>query len=564
LRIHHLLNWQKEPDMTGRGKKNKSKNPGTGPVNIRYLTGFSSFDVPQRLTDVLVIGSGAAGLRAALEAAKYGRVLVVTKSSIDETNTQLAQGGIAVPIDGEDTVEKHVADTLSAGQGIADEEVVNAVVAEGRAAIDELVEWGAEFDRKGGSFALAREGGHSKARILRANGDTTGLEIERVLVSSVLNHSNIRVLEHTFMIDLITEDGLCTGAVVFDRDNGKQIIWAKQVVLASGGAGQVYRETTNPEIATGDGLAAAYRAGAELQDMEFVQFHPTTLYIAGAIRALISEAVRGEGAYLIDSEGNRFMEKYHKDAELAPRDVVSKAILEEMKQSGTTRVYLDLRHLDAWKMHRRFPGLTELCAVFDLDLARDLIPVRPSAHYMIGGVRTDLHGRTNVANLLACGEVACTGLHGANRLASNSLLEVMVMGRHAGEAAGRALEGAKSAGPRPVENSPSAKTHRILLRDMEDSLRALMWRSVGIEREAKGLSEACELLNFWCRYVLDRDFDSPEGWRLQNMLQVGMLITLCALKREESRGVHYRTDFVQRDDENWMRHSVVSSADTVM
>jgi L-aspartate oxidase len=537
-------------------KAAKGKSGKSGDGAVRYLAGFSSFDVPQRLTDVLIIGSGGAGLRAAIEAAGYGRVLVVTKRLASETNTELAQGGIAAAFDEGDSVEEHAADTLSVGQGIADEEVVRTIVGDGISAVEELIGWGAAFDRKGEAFAFAREGGHSRARILRANGDSTGAEIERVLLSRVRSSRDIRVLEQTFLIDLVTEDGTCLGALVYDRTYGKQIIWAKQTILATGGAGQVYRETTNPEIATGDGLAAAYRAGAELQDLEFYQFHPTTLYIAGAIRALISEAVRGEGAYLLDESGERFMGRYHKDAELAPRDVVSQAIVDEMKHSGATLVYLDLRHLDAKKVRERFPGLTELCAMFDLDLARDLIPVRPSAHYMIGGVGTGLDGRTSVANLLACGEVACTGLHGANRLASNSLLEVLVMGRRAGETAGRALESLKPVGPKPVENAPSQSRHRILLRDMEDSLRALMWRNVGIERDAKGLAEAKELLDFWCRYVLDSDFDSPEGWRLQNMLQVGRLIAACALEREESRGVHLRTDFPERDDKNWRRHSL--------
>ncbi len=523
-----------------------------------YLTGFSSFDVPHRLTDVLVLGTGAAGLRAALEAAKHGRTLVVTKSRMHDTTTWLAQGGIAAPVAAGDSIEAHVADTLDVGQGICDREVVQTVVSEGPRAIEELLELGARFDRKKEAFALAREGGHSRARILRANGDSTGREIERVLVAAVETADAVHVLENTFMVDLITDEGTCCGALVYDQANGKQIIWAKQVILATGSAGQVYRETTNPEIATGDGVAAAYRAGAEIQDLEFVQFHPTTLYIAGAIRALISEAVRGEGAYLIDEAGRRFMKQYHKEAELAPRDVVSRAILQEMKQSGATRVYLDLRHLDADKAHRRFPGLTELCALFDLDLARDLIPVRPSAHYMIGGVRTGMDGRTSVPNLLACGEVACTGLHGANRLASNSLLEAVVMGRRVGLRAGQALGRTKSVSPRPIGNTPSPNKHRILVRDMEDSLRALMWRHVGIERDADGLQEARSLLNFWCRYAINREFERPEGWRLQNMLQVGRLINSCALAREESRGVHFRVDFPERDDENWKRHTVIS------
>jgi len=334
------------------------------------------------------------------------------------------------------------------------------------------------------------------------------------------------------------------------------IIWAANTILATGGAGRLYRETTNPEVATADGLAMAYRAGAVLRDLEFMQFHPTTLYIAGASRALITETLRGEGALLLDISGNRFMQEYHQDGELAPRDVVSRAILDKMLKTDSTHVYLDIRHFDKGHFSKRFPLISELCDSFDIDVSKELIPVRPSAHYMIGGVKTDAKGGTNLQHLYACGEVASTGLHGANRLGSNSLLEGLVFGKITGETARRQ---AKGGGRRPqhrrikVDIPPSDRS-RLDAEDVRNSLRALMWRNVGITRKSSRLAEAQEIIQFWQRYVMDKVFDSPYGWECQNMLTVAHLMAQAAQQRQESRGVHFRIDHPDSDDKNFLRH----------
>jgi len=336
------------------------------------------------------------------------------------------------------------------------------------------------------------------------------------------------------------------------------MLWAKQVILASGGCGRVYRETTNPEIATGDGLAIAFRAGVELHDMEFVQFHPTTLYVAGASRALITEAARGEGGILVNAKGERFMPRYHKRAELAPRDAVSRSILREMQRTNTTCVYLDLTHIPKERLLTRFPGIRDLCATFDIDITKDKIPVRPSAHYMIGGVKVAHDGSANIQNLFACGEAAATGLHGANRLGSNSLLEAVVYGQRTGAEAGRRAAKRREPIPKRITsmlNSPKAVA--IDLEDVRNSLRSLMWRNVAIERAAGPLKEAEKMIDFWCSYVMDKEFHSIKGWELQNMLTVARLITGAADTREESRGVHYRSDFPHLDNKNWQRHIVI-------
>lgn len=520
----------------------------------RYLCGFDSLELPHRLTDVLIIGSGIAGLRCALEVSRSAKVLVVTKDVPEETVTALAQGGIAVAFT-KQALSSHIRDTIKTGCGLCDEDAVETILGEGADAVKELADMGVEFDKEGEDYALAREGGHSEARILRAKGDATGAEIERVLLERAYATASIRFMPRAFVVDLLTVDGRCVGALVQTRNGERLLVWARAVVLATGGAGQVYRETTNPEISTGDGIAMAFRAGASVADMEFVQFHPTVLYVAGAIRALISEAVRGEGAHLLNRFGERFMLRYDKAGELAPRDVVSRAIIEEMKRTSDTQVYLSCRHLDAEKIKTRFPGLTRLCAAFDIDFARDRVPVRPAAHYFIGGVRTDLFGRTTLEGLYACGEVAATGLHGANRLASNSLLEGLVMGRRTGRAL---LKDVRRKGvvvrKMAAENLP--RTERILVRDVEDSLRALMWWNVGIERDESGLKEALERLGFWCRYVLWNRFESVAGWRLQNMLTVGYLVARAAYERRESRGVHWRRDAL-KESPKWRRHIVI-------
>ena len=424
----------------------------------RYLIPFDSSSLPHRFTDVLVIGSGAAGLRAAIAASRHADVTVITKDELKESNTDRAQGGIAAAFAPDDSVEQHIADTLAVGCGLCDRPAVDFVVGQGPDHIRELATWGARFDLEHGRFDLAREGGHAHPRVVHAQGDATGAEVQRVLTRRLKQTPNIRQIEHTFAIDLLTLDNTCLGAVTWSHARGITLIWAKTVILATGGAGRVYRETTNPRIATGDGLAIAHRAGCELRDLEFVQFHPTTLYVAGAARVLISEAVRGEGGILRNKLGERFMSKYSPMKELAPRDLVSRAILTEMQHTGDTNVYLDVTHVDPARLAVRFPFIKEMCSLFDINISEDLIPVCPSAHYLIGGVATDLTGRTTVDRLHACGEVACTGLHGANRLGSNSLLEGLVLGRSTGDAAGADAARLPPPAPRRPRGAPKPST----------------------------------------------------------------------------------------------------------
>jgi L-aspartate oxidase len=521
----------------------------------RYLVGFDPRDVAHHFTDVLVIGGGVAGLRAAMGIDDPHRVLVVTKDEVRESNSAYAQGGIAGVLDPEDRFDDHIADTLAAGKGLCDEQVVELVIREAPERIAELIAWGTEFDRVDGRVALGREGGHSHARIVHALGDATGREVMRAVIHRARARPNLRIWQNSFTIDLLTHEGRCRGAIVWDRRRGPSLVWARAVVLATGGAGQLYRETTNPSIATGDGLALAFRAGAELRDMEFMQFHPTVLYIAGSSRHLLTEALRGEGAYLRDRNGHRFMPEYHRDAELAPRDEVSKAIVAQMAKTQHPNVYLDLSHLDPAHVRVRFPGIDELCRGFDLDITRDPIPVRPGAHYMVGGVTVDLDGRTTLPGLWAAGEVTSSGLHGANRLASNSLLEGLVHGARAAEDIARVLDDSPTSLEVPPIDAPTPSPLRepLDVTDIRNALRALMWRSVGITRTAKGLDEAAEQVDRWCRYVLATGFDDPAGWTLQNMLTVARLTIAAASAREESRGVHTRSDFPATDPA-WAQH----------
>ena len=522
----------------------------------RYLTDFDTRRAPNILTDVLVIGGGVAGLRAAIEAAQYGEVIVLVKSQMHESNTAWAQGGIAAALSENDSCEAHAEDTLRVGCDLGDPEAVRVLVQEGPACVEELSRWGARLDRSGGDLATGREGGHSAARVVHAGGDATGLELVDTLLRVAGQNERIRIFEQCFAIDLITQDSVCLGAITFHPKYGHQLIWAQGVVLATGGCGQLYRETTNAPSCTADGQAMAYRAGAVLADMEMVQFHPTTLYVAGAARALISEAVRGEGAYLVTRDGRRFMQDIHPQAELAPRDVVSRAIRAENIRCGTTCVYLDVRHLDGERFRRRFPRISELCLKFGIDIRRDLIPVRPSAHYMIGGVKTELHGRTNVDRLWACGEVACAAVHGANRLASNSLLEGLVFGLRVARDLGQRLVSAPApASALHLQNrvEPSERTE-LDIPDVRNSLRSMMWRNVGIERNADRLEEALEIVEFWGRYVMDKVFDDCYGWETQNLLTVARLIIRATNHRHESRGVHYRSDHPETDPQNWNRH----------
>mgnify|MGYP000131030938 CR=1 FL=1 len=523
----------------------------------RYLSTFTANRVPHLFTDVLVIGGGVAGLRAGIEASRYGDVLVLTKAALRQSNTAHAQGGIAVVLGEEDSPEQHIADTLQVACGLGDYTPIEMLVRRGPDEVQHLLSWGARFDLDAqGNLSRGREGGHGVARIIHAAGDATGREVAEVLIHRAMETPHLRVFENCFTIDLVTLDGVCCGAITFHPKYGHQLIWAKQTILASGGAGRLFRETTNPDVATADGLAMAYRAGAVLRDLEMVQFHPTTLYVAGATRALISEALRGEGAHLVDRTGRRFMPDYHPDAELAPRDVVSRAIAQEMARTKAPCMFLDVRHIGSDRFARRFPSIFELCGQFDIDVGRELIPIRPSAHYMVGGVAVDPMGRTTVAGLLACGEVASTGVHGANRLASNSLLEGLVFGAIAGQTAGTGLAGWSANGHPSRISSPATPSKRaqLDLEDIRNSLRALMTRAVGIERDGAHLTEAIESIDFWGRYVMDKVFDERYGWESQNMLTVARLIAYAARQRTESRGVHSRTDYPQTDDDRWRVH----------
>lgn len=541
----------------------------------RYLIPFRSSLLPQIFTDVLVIGTGVAGLRAAVAAAEAGKeCIVVTKTgeADEDSNTAWAQGGIAAVVDAADSTESHIADTLAAGADLCDEPAVRTIIEGGPARIRELINWGMRFDLEGGTLALGQEGAHSRPRILHADGDATGRELARCLLARAKSLDKVRVFTKCFALDLVTpspEPGSpVMGAITHHPRYGLQVIWARGTILAAGGAGMIYRETTNPRSATADGLAMAYRAGAQVSDLAFIQFHPTTLYLAGRPRSLITEAVRGEGALLLDQSGHRFMPDVHPMAELAPRDIVSRAIVQRLATHGGTHVLLDVRGIR--NFGERFPGIAELLRSVDLDPARDLIPVNPAAHYTIGGVVTDERARTNIPGLFAVGEVACTGLHGANRLASNSLLEGLVMGEIAGReaasastpsASGAASNGSGGGGgggggggvpPAPVpivSDIRISEQGELDLPDVISSLRSAMWRNAGIERSGTRLAGVREMIDFWARYTLDKIFDSPEGWQTQNMLLAAALTARSAQWREESRGCHWRSDFTSTREE---------------
>lgn len=524
----------------------------------RYLVQFNPKQTPHYFTDILVIGAGIAGLRAALDIPAEVGVLVVTKDNIQQSNSAFAQGGIAGVLAPEDRFENHIEDTIAAGGGLCDRSIVELVVREAPEQIADLVRLGTKFDEEEGHLALTREGGHSHRRIVHALGDATGFEVMRAIIARARDATNLTIWDDTFTLDLLTHEGRSVGALVHRPNQGKLLIWAKQTILASGGCGMVYRETTNPPVATGDGMAAAYRAGAELRDMEFMQFHPTVLYVAGSSRFLISEAVRGEGAYLRDKHLDRFMLAVDPRGELAPRDVVAQAIVRTMEKTKHPNVYLDLRHLDKALVRRRFPGIDKVCRGFGLDITSDLIPIRPGAHYMIGGVTVDEHGRTSLPGLWAAGEVTSSGLHGANRLASNSLLEGLVFGaacaRGASQAAARMPENFTAI---PLWSRFDPESGGALdVADITNSLRSMMVRHMGVIRDRAGLEEARRDVAFWRRYVLPREFAERGGWELQNLLTVAHLMIQSALARQESRGVHFRNDFPAQNDDQWRRHIV--------
>jgi L-aspartate oxidase len=505
-------------------------------------------------TDFLVIGGGIAGLRAAIALATAGRVLVITKAEATESNTGYAQGGIAVALGDDDSPELHGEDTMRAGAGLCDEAAVRVLVEEGPVYVRELVDWGVQFERDdSGRLAFGREAAHSVRRVLHA-GDATGREIGRVLWEQVMRQPNVTVVNYGVVTELAVEHGTAAGAWYFDRDGVKRRIGAHATLLATGGAGQVFQETTNPQVATGDGIALAYHAGARVADLEFVQFHPTALKMAGAPRFLISEALRGEGARLVNGRGESFMERYHEGGDLAPRDVVARAIVQETERvSGPVTLRLD--HLDPDFVRRRFPNITEMCRRIGLDLATDPVPVGPAAHYMMGGVDTDRWGRTSVPRLFAAGEVACTGVHGANRLASNSLLEGLVFGARAGSAMREAPAAAPLGPDRRVVAGAGAlgSAGRDLVRD---DVRALIWKDAGLFRTRDGLTRAVSALDaaFLAAGATAARADVPSGWQHLNFVTVARLIARAALRREESRGGHFRADFPERDDRRWRVH----------
>lgn len=529
----------------------------------RYLVRFDTRELPLRWSDVLVVGSGVAGLTTAITAAEHGAsVILATKAAAEESNTLYAQGGVAAVLEeGEllgDSHAKHIDDTLVAGAGLCDEDVVRAVVTEGTEAVRALMHMGANFDRApDGSLALTQEGGHSAPRILHATGDATGHEIERALLARARQHQRIRFLEHAFCVDLVTTHGECQGALVWDHGQGLQFVAARATVLAAGGAGRVFRETTNPQVATGDGLAMAYRAGATLMDMEFMQFHPTTLYLAGAARKLLTEALRGEGGHLVDADGVRFMLEVDERAELAPRDIVARAIVRRHRETEGRGIFLDLTHLEADVLRARFPGIDRLCRSYGLDFTREPLPIHPSAHYTIGGVKIDRDGQTEVPRLFAVGEVSCSGLHGANRLGSNSLLEGLVHGRRAGARAAALAHESHGGVARLALETSEVRPERRAEIDIDDvlaTLRAETWRNLAIERDGPGLAHVLDRLAFWSGYVLPEVFAGPRGWELQNMLTVATLMAQAAHARKESRGAHHRLDF-PAPDERLRRHS---------
>ena len=540
--------------------------------------------------DYAVVGSGIAGLRAAIELSAAGNVLVLAKSNLSDSATAWAQGGIAVALSDEDEIGLHEQDTINAGDGLCRPEAVTLLVEEGPKYISQLIAWGTEFDRAGTKLAFTREAAHSRSRILHAQGDSTGREISRALLARAHAIPHLHLRAHAFTTELLAERGRVTGLRFIDETDGTlHELQANAVLLATGGVGQIYRETTNPGVATGDGMAIAYDAGAVLYDMEFMQFHPTALAIQGAPRFLLSEALRGEGGVLRNIGLERFMKKYHEAQELAPRDVVVRAIVSEMQRTQSTHVYLDMTKKSEEFLKKRFPRIYETCLSYGLDLASDLAPVCPAAHYLMGGVKTDLKGHTSLPGLYAAGETAATGVHGANRLASNSLLEGLVFGAIAGQAmmkdapAGKRKGQAMPGGPAPLPDSPSAAP-KDAARDgvaakngatakngpgrapavvcaLLTKIREVMWQDAGIMRSGKELAGAIKQLE--AIELPKWDKSGRAGYELRNLHALALAITRTALAREESRGSHYRSDFPFRNDEDFAKHSALQKGKEV-
>jgi L-aspartate oxidase len=518
------------------------------------------------IADFLVIGSGVAGLRAAIGLSRAGRVLILTKGSPAEGSSIYAQGGVAVASE-EDDIALHRDDTLRAGKGLCREAAVQVLVEEGPARIQELIGWGACFDRAGEGYAFAREAAHSRARIMRAGGDATGTEMVRVLLDQARSLPQIAWRDHHFTVDLLKDgEGRCNGALVLDESSGVvRQVKARAVVLSTGGAGQIYARTTNPPAATGDGMAMAFRAGAIVEDMEFVQFHPTALYLPATPQFLLSEAMRGEGGILRNIKGEAFMRRYHEMAEMAPRDIVSRAIWDEMVATFARHVYLDVTHLNPGFIRERFPTIYATCLRYDVDITEEMIPVCPSAHFMMGGSWTDTHGATSVPGLFAAGEVACSGVHGANRLASNSLLEGLVFGARAAESAAdyavRLGPSRDSAAARKAATSmlpAEEQSDHLDMEKLRNSLRRLMWAKVGIIRNREGLQSAIAQLEKWEERLKGR-CQTRRELEIQNMVTVGRLVATAALQRAHSLGAHFRSDFPE-ELSGWDRHIQLSAS----
>ncbi|HHW43397.1 L-aspartate oxidase [Desulfofundulus thermobenzoicus] len=524
-------------------------------MTVKYLVNFDTRQLPRENWDYVILGSGIAGLYTAHAASRHNRrVVVLTKHTVEDSNTDRAQGGIAAALGRSDSPALHLKDTLAAGAGLCDPEAVNVLVNEGPGRVRELMAMGAQFDTEDGRLALTREGAHSRRRILHAAGDATGAEIQRVLTEQARLARDIDVRENHLAVDLLVRDNVCYGVLALDQREGRlKAFYGRAVVLATGGIGQLFNHSTNPEVATGDGIALAYRAGAEVMDMEFIQFHPTVLSLPGAPRFLISEAVRGEGAYLRNRYGERFMPRYHELAELAPRDVVVRAILAEMAGSAADKVFLDLSHLDPEMIRQRFPTISRTLAGYGVDITRDPVPVAPAAHYMMGGVKTNLHGETSIERLYACGEVACQGVHGANRLASNSLLDGLVFG-------GRIVERVEATPAVPVECPDFScramdESGELNVAELRKNIQNVMGKYVGPMRTAEGLEKALAFFEKW-EQLEGRHAGSVEEMITRNMLLVGQLVAQAALMRTESRGGHYRRDYPE-PRARWQKHIIL-------